>query len=795
MNRKFNMLAGTALTVLALAPAMAARAADNGISDVVVTATKTGATNLQKTPLSVDVVSGSDLKKEGIETFRDLQASVPSVKFFVQGTNPRIYIRGVGGYNSNDGDVSLYVDGVFVAKPTAVTQTSFNDLDRVEVLEGPQGTLFGRNSTGGAINFISKAPSKTFTFTNTLSLGNFALIDEAASVSGPIADNIQASLSFSKFQHNGYLHNAEPGVGDGDAANRMGLRGQIRWEITPAITNTVRADYSYTNETWQTGQNPIAAIRSGKIAGVTSGCAAVYVAGTTGCGYNFDPLLVSLVGNLRTIDYNTLPHNNEYAYGVNDEFTWKINDHLTLKSLSAGRTDYSTQLQGNPGHINFSLPGPQVFQEYQITQEFNLIHQFGPISGVVGLYYFFDHNYYSAQGINQGGTPVVPVVSAGFITGQNTFDPTTSRAIFAEESYHITPTLKITAGARYTEESKNLNTYNYSEDYAPGYPNHLQYDSAVPPSPANFVANLNYNAHSLTPKIAVDWQVTPDALVYASATNGYKSGGFNEGSRWGLGNGLPAGPPPVGTEYGPENMWAYEVGLRSDWFDHTLRLNLSAFRYDWTGLQFNASVAPQTITTSNAGAARTYGLEAAVNYKPAPGLTINLHTTLLNAKYISFAQYGNPSNLTPFLPNATLVNGVPTTRGLYTCTVGSCAGNKVYNASGNTLAEAPTVSLSLDVQKDFDLADGADLFIRGEFNYQSLVQFDPTNLPLDSQPAFTLVNGSIGYSPAHSHWTVSVWGRNMADTKYLVGAQTGGTILGGAVGDPRTFGVRVNYTY
>ncbi len=294
MKPKFSMLAGTALTVLTFASGMAARAqaADN-LGEVVVTATKTGATNLQKTPLSVDVISGSDLKKEGIETFRDRQASVPSVKFFVQGTNPRIYIRGVGGYNSNDGDVSLYVDGVFVAKPSAVTQGSFNDLDRIEVLEGPQGTLFGRNSTGGAINFISKVPSDHLTFQNDLSLGNFALIDETAAVSGPIADNVQASLAFSKFQHNGYLHNADPGVGDGDGANRLGLRGQIRWEITPDITNTVRADYSYTNETWQTGQNPISPVRSGKIAGVTAGCAAVYVPGTTACGYNFDPQLVS----------------------------------------------------------------------------------------------------------------------------------------------------------------------------------------------------------------------------------------------------------------------------------------------------------------------------------------------------------------------------------------------------------------------------------------------------------------------------------------------------------------------
>ena len=160
----------------------------------------------------------------------------------------------------------------------------------------------------------------------------------------------------------------------------------------------------------------------------------------------------------------------------------------------------------------------------------------------------------------------------------------------------------------------------------------------------------------------------------------------------------------------------------------------------------------------------------AVTYKPAPGLTIDLHTTLLDAKYVSFTAYSTPTNLRPFLPKTTLNSaGQPIGKGLYTDALGN--GN-LYNASGNTLAEAPQVSLSLAVQKDFDLANGGDLFCRGEFNYQSRVYFDPTNAQVDSQAAYSIVNGSIGYSPAHSHWTVSVWGKNMADTRYIVGAQS-----------------------
>ena len=825
MNRKFKMLAGTALTILALAPAMAARAADKGVGDVVVTATKTGATNLQKTPLSVDVLGSADLKKEGIATFRDLQMAMPSVKLLTNGTNPRVYIRGVGGFNSNDGEVSLYIDGVMLARPTAATQATFNDLDRVEVLKGPQGTLFGRNSVGGAINFISKTPSKTFTFNNTLAVGNFALIDEQFSMSGPIADNMQASVAISKFQHNGYQHNLVSGVGDGNAANRLGVRGQLRWEVTPDITNTLRADYIYTNETWQTGQNPLADVSSGKLVGVSSNCTTPFTGASSGpgsvCGFNYSPLLESRVGDLRNIVYGRLPHNNELAYGVNDEFVWKLNDHLTLKSLTAGRTDESRQDQGNVGEVIFTVASPQIFHEYQLSQEFNLIHQFGPVSGVVGVYYYLDQNHYLAAGINPGGNVKIPNPTAGFLTGQDTTDPTTSRAIFAEESYHITPTLKVTAGVRYSQDSKTLDTYNYSQVYNPGGPGDGTFPSWVSPQPGNFRANLTYLAHSTTPKIAVDWQATPDILVYASATSGYKSGGFNETGRWcvstGLANQPDAGvvtgscpalspnttpypavvsaggkvPPPVGTGYGPENMWAYEAGIRSDWFDHTLRINLTYFRYQWSGLQFNSSIAPQTVVTTNAGGARTNGLEAAITYKPTPGLTIDFHTTLLDAKYTSFVAYQVPTNMRPFLPTTTTALG-PTGKAIYSDSLGN--GN-LYNASGNTLAEAPQVSLSLAVQKDFDLANGADLFFRGEYNYQSRVFFDPTNVPVDSQAAYSIINGSIGYSPANSHWTVAIWGKNMADTKYVVGAQTGGGCLCAAIGDPRTFGVRVNYTY
>jgi iron complex outermembrane receptor protein len=184
--RKSDLLAGIGVSVMALAPAVRADAqtTDSGardsatsVQEVVVTATKTGSTDLQKTPLSVDVVGGGDLEQARIVTMRDLASAVAALKITNNNNNVIVTVRGVGGYASNnEQNVGLYLDGVYLGRSSTALQTNFNDLDRVEVVKGPQGTTFGRNSVGGAINFISKGPSDTFQFENTLIIGNLPMV-------------------------------------------------------------------------------------------------------------------------------------------------------------------------------------------------------------------------------------------------------------------------------------------------------------------------------------------------------------------------------------------------------------------------------------------------------------------------------------------------------------------------------------------------------------------------------------------------------------------------------------------
>jgi len=418
------MMSGAAWAVLVLAPAWSANAqtASASVQEVVVTATKTGATNLQKTALSVDVVGGNTLVQDDIKNARDLVNEVSGLKYTVNNVSPQVYIRGIGGYvgAEAEADVSMYIDGVYLARTTIPLQTDFNDLDRVEVLEGPQGVVFGRNAVGGAINFITKAPPNHFEFEDTLNVGNYNLIDEAFRIGGPLLNNLQGSLSVSHVQHDGYVTNVDPAVGGKiDAANRTGVRAKLKWEPTADITDTLTGDYLWTRERFETADEmllPTTNLNSGSFP---------------------DPLQNSILGQPWKVDMAVLPMETEQAYGVTNELNWKINENLTLKSITAFRTDWSLANQGSvtdvvdgptsgastvpPAMVGIAWGGggagslipTALAREYQVSQEFNLLDTFGPVSGVLGYYNYDDHERFWLHSFSVGGNVKTPDPTAG----------------------------------------------------------------------------------------------------------------------------------------------------------------------------------------------------------------------------------------------------------------------------------------------------------------------------------------------------------------------------------------------
>lgn len=765
MNKR-SLLACVGVTSLALLPATAAfaQAESAGIGEVVVTATKTGATNLQKTPLSVAVVSDSTLRAAQATSVRDLPSLVSGLKFTTANIATTIYVRGVGGSQAGEGDVSIYTDGVYVAANTAVLGFQFNDIDRIEVVKGPQGTLFGRNSNGGAINFISKTPSNEFKLQNTLNVGNYNLIEDSFYISGPlIKDKLQASLAVNRLQRDGYIENIVPGSPDLSDGNRWGARGQLRWQINDNLVNTLRVDGEIADENYASQATLLAPVK-------------------------FNSVANAIVGDFHYAATNDFVYNREQTYGASNELNWTINDNLSLKSITAYRTDKthnasdadSTEDVTNFGGVtawqnglfsDLNL-GAMDTWEHQFSQELNLLHNFGPLSGVVGAYYFneYVHQIGSTIAIGPARDAAPGTSTAVTRTGspRDTRVPVKSKAVFFQETYHITPRLGFNFGARYTEERKVLDTYNISWNLLTGATT-LRFDARGPNAAVR-------KFHALSPKVGLDFQINDDAMVYASATKGFKSGGFVSSAR-ALG---------TGNEFGPETMWSYEIGAKTDWLDHRLRINLAAFKNDWKGLQFSATIStnPPISGTFNAAAATITGFEADITAKPTPTITLTGNATFLDSKYENFT--GN-------VMSAVVASFLPAGDPRYNATRGT------YDASGLGLVSAPKVSAVFAAQKDFELSGGGEIFARGEYQYTSETFFDPSNIAILSQPAFSLYNASLGYNVAGGHWQAVLWGKNLADEQYILRKQVGGAAysphITAPIGAPRTFGVRINYTY
>ena len=771
MNPKHKLMAGTAIAVLAFAPAMIAHAAapSSTVDEVIVTATKTGETKLQKTPIAIAVVSDTALRNTETTSIRDLPNLVSGLKLSTVQIQTTLFIRGVGGFNAGEGDVSIYMDGVYLGANTLALGFNFNDIDRVEVLKGPQGTLYGRNSTGGALNLISKTPSQEFKFQNVVTVGNYNLLEEQFYVSGPIInDKVTASLAVDAVRRDGYLENIFPGGHDLMDANRYGVRGQVRWQVASNIVDTVRADYEFTKEHYASQAKLLRPV-------------------------TWNSLANAIVGDFHKVAINQPANNREAAWGLSNELTWTINDMFTVKSVTAYREDESSNNMdgdgtedttgdgglsawGNSGYFQANKPnlGTVDYWEHQFSQEFNLLNNFGPVSGIVGLYYYREYVDQIASSITVGPTrealalnPKAAVTRQGNPRDSRT--PVTSQAVFFEETYHVNPRLGVSVGARYTKERKVLDIYNLSINLLTN-----QILSVFSTQGAN-AAIRNFSA--FTPKFGVNYQVTDDAMVYASATKGFKSGGYSNSAR-----------ALAGADFGQETMWSYELGAKTEWFDHRLRVNVAAFRNDWRGLQFSAVVSqtPPVTGTSNAAAAYINGFEADITAKPHPTITLTGSVTLLDGKYVNFKTFNPGANLIPFF-----TPGDPR----YTAAIAGKTG-ATYDASGLTLVEAPPVSVILSGQKDFDLPNGGAFYVRGDYQYTALTYFQPSNTAVTSQPAFSLYNASLGYTAPGGHWQAALWGKNLADENYVLNVSTGANgHVTAPVGLPRTFGARFTYNY
>lgn len=702
------------------------RAPQGLIDDIVVTAQKRSQ-SLQDVPIAITAMSGDTLADRQINSVENLSSIAPGVDFGTYGGIARIAVRGIGFDTINpgsEGRVAYHLDGVYISRPSATLGTFF-DIERMELLRGPQGTLYGRNATGGSINLIARKPTDEMEGYVRASYGNYDAITVEGAVGGPITDTIGFRIAGKTLDRDGYGTNIVTG-NDIDDAKQRAFRGMLSFDLEGASI-LLSADYSHEDDN-------------------------AYGNHYFGPGNAFvTPLGLTLGGVVaddpRDIANDRDPTNNREVWGITADVTIPIGD-ATLKSITAYRnSEYHTFTELDQTSLEIA---PFLFDEdaEQISQEFQLSGQFGDVDYILGAYYF-DEKITGGSHIPMSLRVVGVPVDTLFV-GYKAFGDTHTKAAagFGQVDIPVTDRLTLTLGGRYSWEKKKIDDYlqfDLAQVYVPGDPPVIllsRQDSSVD--------------RAFTPKVGLEFDLDDEVMTYLSVSKGFKSGGFN------LGDAEPA--------FKPEEIWAYEAGMKGTWADGRLRVNASAFYYDYTNIQVS-KVVGETVLVENAASSEIYGLETEITFVPVENLQVDVATSWLHTKFKDFTT-GDPARpelITPENPEG------------------------LIDLAGNQLTQAPEFSINAGMQYTWhDVLDGS-LTLRGELTYQDRIYFTPFNTDAVSREPNTKYNAFLTYD--NDVWTATLYGRNLGDrttvANSLINSGLVGFTISGSMDPPRTYGLQI----
>lgn len=783
------------------------------VEDVVVTARRREE-RAQEVPAALTVVTSTRLEETGTSNIRQLQQQLPNVQFFVPNArNASISIRGLGSSIANDGlesAVGVFIDGVYYARPGAATFDLF-DIERVELLRGPQGTLYGKNTTAGALSIETKKPSFTPEASTELSIGNYNYKQFQSTVSGPVSETVALRLTTSYSDRDGFIANVNP---DSKAArdlndyNNLSVRGQALWVPSDEFTLRVIADYG------RQDQDCCVQLIGQAIETQPDGSpyANNYPARARRVGYTplpFDP-------SARQTDINDPQYIKMKQWGLSAEANWQVFGDHTLTSITAYREwDFDPH---NDSDFTAMSVLPQVgvlSHQSQFTQEVRLASPGGEaVDYVAGLYYFKQKidstqdlelgedagsiliNLTGVQAIDGLIYPVINNVLNGLHSYQHATPETESYAAFGQTTWNLTERLALTAGLRYTVEQKQGDFTAWYEgggtvtgglagallpdvlaDAVNGLLNTLGAGALSAPvddqikqqvaTPEAFSASRDES--NLSGLVNLGYKIRDNVLAYALVSRGYKSGGINFASV----------SPGVSRDIDPEVATGYEMGLKSSWFDNRLQLNTALY---WTNVEGYQStlIDGQTFTTylSNVGELRVRGVEVEGIVFPLPGLAVTGSVSYNDAEILSYPN-------APCPPEKIVKKGDE-------CHV---------DLSGKRAPAAPLWSAYIGAEYSRRLGEikGQDVvgFIGGEYIYRSSYNTNPAS-SLTIVPAYDLTNIRLGLRAPDRKWSVSLWAKNLFDEHYIVGAGGVPQNLGAIIvvpGDPRTYGATVRYSW
>ena len=782
---KTSLYLAAALTAAASLPSLATEVpTDAGLETITVTA-RLRSENAQQVPMALSVVDSALLDATATYNVSQLTQLVPSVNY--SSPNPRntaLTIRGLGSSvvaiaQANDGlepGVGFYVDQVYHARP-ATAAFDLLDLERVEVLRGPQGTLFGKNTTAGAISLTTQAPSFDPQLRAELSAGNFGYLQAKASASGALwGDVLAGRLSAATTVRDGVLRNVTTGDKDNNVDNAA-VRGQLLLQPTAAFSLRLSADYSSVDTRCCT-QVYVGVGTSLKSA------ARQYPALAAALGYT--PASLNTYDRLTDIDANLKVTSHEG--GVSAIADWNLGA-ATLTSVSAWRwwawsaandRDYTRlviqTLQGVPSRQD------QYSQELRIAS-----NDHNSIDYVAGLYGFtqtIKGNPVTAYGSQAtywllGPTPTYPAnLLDGYRSDGRTRFESNSTAAFAEATWHALPRWDVTAGLRYTRETKNG---RYDTVVSGGLDTTV---TALVNAKLSILRPQSYTADaaddSLSGRANIAWHISDAALVYASAARTSKSGGINMSGLPLTASNLPALTTAV---IKPEQNQTYELGLKSDWLAQRLRVNADI--YETTVHDFQANVVdtgPGALRgyLANIDKVRVRGAELDATWQPTAHFAGHLSAAYSDGRYVSY-----PNGQCPLEKIASTTT--------------------VCDLSGMPLSGLPrwVVSVGAEVQQPLTLAQTqGELFLRADASARSWVYGDSADSQYTVISGYGLVNASLGYraaaSPQAAQWELFVWARNLLDKDYLqnVTVQAGNSgLIVGTPGEARSIGVTLRAKY
>jgi iron complex outermembrane recepter protein len=565
---------------------------------------------VQKTPIAITAFSQDAIQQQKISTFRDLSGRVPGLLAPLTSTalTTQTYsMRGIGEIDTYpEPSVAVYVDDVYLAR-TVGSLYDTPDLERVEVLRGPQGTLYGRNSAAGAIRFITKDPTAERTASLSVTLGNYGNVDVRGRASAGILANdaLDASVSVVRHQTQGYTYD----IPLAQWVNKLDLwvaRTKVKSQVTERFSITVSGDAMWDRST-ASYYTPV-----NQPNGVPSGDAT-------------DPSLSWS---------DTVPLNQTTVYGGSVTLKYDLTDALTLKSVTAVRGMHGPIYYDNDGTTYIKGDSYAGFDENYETEELSVNGDYDRLNFVGGLY-FFDELFHNDR-LNQAAAS--PLNDVGIIQHVNSRLYTQSYAAFGQADYKITDELTATAGARFTADIRSFKNVGHQQNGVPlVYPlpgnfNPSLFDTLFTAGSTSFVADAPQKTFSaFTPKLGVQYQLTPGALAYASFSQGFKSGGYDLRATTLNGSVTP---------YQPQTITAYEVGWKSSFLKNHVTANLAAFYNQVSDLQVRAT-SPGALGTPvnsliNTGDAHTYGGEVEIAVNPVHGLTVGGSGAFLKTAYDTF---------------------------------------------------------------------------------------------------------------------------------------------------------------